>query len=69
MADGNVGSLWMSLGLKETVSKELNKIADGMTGVDAKTRKAQENLRKLADTDVSGKNISFLYKITLKSAE
>lgn len=63
MADGNVGSLWMSLGLKETVSKELNKIADGMTGVDAKTRKAQENLRKLADTDVSGKNISFLKKI------
>lgn len=63
MADGNIGSLWMSLGLKETVSKELNKIADGMTGVDAKTRKAQENLRKLADTDVSGKNISFLKKI------
>lgn len=63
MADGNVGSLWMSLGLKETVSKELNKIADGMTGVDAKTRNAQENLRKLADTDVSGKNISFLKKI------
>lgn len=63
MADGNVGSLWMSLGLKETVSKELNKIADGMTGVDAKTRKAQENLRKLADTDVSGKNLSFLKKI------
>lgn len=63
MADGNVGNLWMSLGLKETVSKELNKIADGMTGVDAKTRKAQENLRKLADTDVSGKNISFLKKI------
>lgn len=63
MADGNVGNLWMSLGLKETVSKELNKIADGMTGVNAKTRKAQENLRKLADTDVSGKNISFLKKI------
>lgn len=63
MADGNVGNLWMSLGLKETVSKELNKIADGMTGVDSKTRKAQENLRKLADTDVSGKNISFLKKI------
>lgn len=63
MADGNVGNLWMSLGLKETVSKELNKIADGMTGVDAKTRKAQENLRKLADTDVSEKNISFLKKI------
>lgn len=63
MADGNVGNLWMSLGLKETVSKELNKIADGMTGVDAKTKKAQENLRKLADTDVSGKNISFLKKI------
>lgn len=63
MADGNVGNLWMSLGLKETVSKVLNKIADGMTGVDAKTRKAQENLRKLADTDVSGKNISFLKKI------
>lgn len=63
MADGNVGNLWMSLGLKETVSKELNRIADGMTGVDAKTKKAQENLRKLADTDVSGKNISFLKKI------
>lgn len=63
MADGNIGSLWMSLGLKETVSKELNRIADGMNGVDAKTKKAQENLRKLADADVSGKNISFLKKI------
>lgn len=63
MAEGNVGSLWMSLGIKETVSKELKRIADSMTGVDEKTKKAQENLRKLADTDVSGKDVRFLKKI------
>lgn len=63
MADGNVGSLWMSLGLKETVSKELKKMADNMEVVDAKTKRAQEQLRKLAETDASGKGVAFLDKL------
>lgn len=63
MADGNIGSLWLSLGIRDAVSKELNRIADSMTGVDAKTKKAQERLRQLAETDVSGKGVAFLDKL------
>lgn len=63
MADGNIGSLWLSLGIRDAVSKELNRIADGMTGVDAKTRKAQESLRKLAEENPAGKNVAFLDKL------
>lgn len=63
MADGNVGNLWMSLGLKDAVSKELKKMADNMEVVDAKTKRAQEQLRKLAETDASGKGVAFLDKL------
>lgn len=63
MADGNIGSLWLGLGIRDAVSKELNRIADGMTGVDAKTKKAQESLRKLAEENPAGKNVAFLDKL------
>ena len=63
MADGNIGSLWLSLGIRNAVSKELNRIADGMTGVDAKTKKAQESLRKLAEENPAEKNVAFLDKL------
>lgn len=63
MADGNVGNLWMSLGLKDAVSKELKKMADNMEVVDATTKRAQEQLRKLAETDASGKGVAFLDKL------
>lgn len=63
MADGNIGSLWLNLGIRDAVSKELNRIADGMTGVDAKTKKAQESLRKLAEENPAGKNVAFLDKL------
>lgn len=63
MADGNVGNLWMSLGIKDAVSKELNRIADSMTGVDAKTKKAQESMRKLAEENLAGKNVAFLDRL------
>lgn len=63
MADGNIGSLWLGLGIRDAVSKELNRIADSMTGVDAKTKKAQESLRKLAEENPAGKNVAFLDKL------
>lgn len=63
MADGNVGNLWMYLGIKDAVSKELNRIADSMTGVDAKTQKAQESMRKLAEENLAGKNVAFLDRL------
>lgn len=53
----------MSLGLKDAVSKELKKMADNMEVVDAKTKRAQEQLRKLAETDASGKGVAFLDKL------
>lgn len=63
MADGNIGNLWMYLGIKDAVSKELNRIADSMTGVDAKTKKAQESMRKLAEENLAGKNVAFLDRL------
>lgn len=53
----------MSLGIKDAVSKELNRIADSMTGVDAKTKKAQESMRKLAEENLAGKNVAFLDRL------
>ena len=64
MAEGNVGSLWMSLGLRDEVSKELKKIAQGMDGVDSATKKAQEKLNNLRLDDAIGKNKTYFDKIS-----
>ena len=41
MADGNIGSLWLSLGIRDEMSKTIEKITKGMRGVDEATQKAK----------------------------
>lgn len=41
MADGNIGSLWLSLGIRDEMSKAIEKITKGMRGVDEATQKAK----------------------------
>jgi len=47
MADGNIGSLWMSLGLKDEVSKQLKKIEKEFAGTDEKAKKVESAIRDI----------------------
>ena len=68
MADGNVGSLWMSLGLKETVSKELKNLGYSLNGTDDKVKELQKALKgigndlKSGDVDAYARGIANLSK-------
>lgn len=74
MADGNVGNLWMSLGLKETVSKELKNLGYSLNGTDDKVKELQKALKgigndlKSGDVDAYAKGIANLSKF-LKDAK
>lgn len=64
MADGNVGSLWVSLGVKDEMTKALEKIVKGMNGVDdaAKAaRKRGEELMKSLE-GVNGVNFARVFR-------
>lgn len=50
MADGNIGSLWMSLGIKETVTNELKKIQKDLRGTDEATKSARKEIKGLVDS-------------------
>ena len=61
MADGNVGSLFMTLGLKDEISIGLDKVAKKLSGAQKYTNELQSeiaNLRKelksVSGTDISG---------------
>lgn len=72
MADGNVGSLFMTLGLKDEISIGLDKVAKKMSGAQKYTDELQSevaNLRKelksVSGTDISGpfkKSLEFIKK-------
>lgn len=68
MADGNIGSLWMSLGLKETVSKELKNLGYSLNGTDDKVKELQKALKgigkdlKSGDVDTYARGIANLSK-------
>ena len=68
MADGNIGSLWMSLGLKETVSKELKNLGYSLNGTDDKVKELQKALNgigkdlKSSDVDTYARGIANLSK-------
>lgn len=68
MADGNVGNLWMSLGLKETVSKELKNLGYSLNGTDDKVKELQKALKgigndlKSGDVDAYARGIANLSK-------
>lgn len=64
MADGNIGSLWLSLGIRDEMSKAIEKITKGMRGVDEATQKAKregESLVKALE-GVNGTNFARVFR-------
>lgn len=64
MADGNIGSLWLSLGIRDEMSKAIEKITKGMRGVDEATQKAKregESLVKALE-GINGKNFVRVFR-------
>lgn len=64
MADGNIGSLWLSLGIRDEMSKAIEKITKGMRGVDEATQKAKregEGLVKALE-GVNGNNFARIFR-------
>lgn len=63
MADGNIGSLWLSLGIRDEMSKAIEKITKGMRGVDEATQKAKregESLVKALE-GINGNNFARVF--------
>ena len=50
MAGGNMGDLFVSLGIKDEMSKTLEKIVKGMNGVDQATQDAKKRGEELLDS-------------------
>lgn len=64
MADGNIGSLWLSLGIRDEMSKAIEKITKGMRGVDEATQKVKregEGLVKALE-GVNGNNFARIFR-------
>lgn len=64
MADGNIGSLWLSLGIRDEMSKTIEKITKGMRGVDEATQKAKregESLVKALE-GINGNNFARVFR-------
>lgn len=64
MADGNIGSLWLSLGIRDEMSKVIEKITKGMRGVDEATQKAKregESLVKALE-GINGNNFARVFR-------
>lgn len=64
MADGNIGSLWLSLGIRDEMSKAIEKITKGMMGVDEATQKAKregESLVKALE-GINGNNFARVFR-------
>lgn len=64
MADGNIGSLWLSLGIRDEMSKAIEKITKGMRGVDEATQKAKregESLVKALE-GINGNNFARVFR-------
>lgn len=64
MADGNIGSLWLSLGIRDEMSKAIENITKGMRGVDEATQKAKregESLVKALE-GINGNNFARVFR-------
>ncbi len=46
MADGNIGNLWVQLGIQETVSDGLKKILKNLRGADDETKRLRKSLKE-----------------------
>lgn len=50
MADGNVGSIWMSLGIKDNVTDSLKKVQKALSGTDEGAKAAKKEIKDLLDS-------------------
>jgi hypothetical protein len=64
MAGGNLGDLFISLGIKDEMSKTLQKIVNGMKGVDQATQDAKKRGEELVASlnQVNGNNFSKIFR-------
>lgn len=64
MAGGNLGDLFISLGIKDEMSKTLQKIVKGMNGVDQATQDAKKRGEELVASlnQVNGSNFSKIFR-------
>lgn len=64
MADGNLGNLFISLGIKDEMSKTLQKIVKGMNGVDQATQDAKKRGEELIASlnRANGNNFSKIFR-------
>ena len=71
MADGNLGSLFVSLGIKDEMSKTIRKIVNEMNGVDEATGKAKKRGEELVRSlnNVNAGNFAKVFKDANKYIE
>lgn len=64
MAGGNLGDLFISLGIKDEMSKTLQKIVNGMNGVDKATQDAKKRGDELVASlnQINGNNFSKIFR-------
>ena len=64
MASGNLGNLFISLGIKDEMSKTLQKIVKGMNGVDQATQDAKKRGEELVASlnQINGNNFSKIFR-------
>lgn len=64
MAGGNLGDLFISLGIKDEMSKTLQKIVKGMNGVDQATQDAKKRGEELVASlnQINGNNFSKIFR-------
>ena len=64
MADGNIGNLFVSLGIKDEMSNALQKIIKEMKGVDQATQDAKKRGEELVSSlnSINGNNFSKVFR-------
>lgn len=64
MAGGNLGDLFISLGIKDEMSKTIQKIVNGMNGVDQATQDAKKRGEELVASlnQINGNNFSKIFR-------
>lgn len=70
MADGNIGNLWVELGIKETVTSGLKKILKDLRGADDETKRLRKSLKEaFENVNNAGSADALLFSLRKAAAE
>lgn len=70
MADGNIGNLWVQLGIKETVTGGLKKILKDLRGADDETKRLRKSLKEAFEgVNNAGSADTLLYSLRKAAKE